>query len=271
MKRLVVLFAVILLGATQSRAQVQYRLAGPIDDAEQIACAFNDQQLALLEKLNRCDRDQLVKLPGIVVPSKWDRHEAEYSPLPNSISWAEQLPKTIIVHKPLQAFGAYESGELVHWGPVSTGAEKSRTPNGAFFLNWRSTGHRSTVNQDWFLRWYFNFHNDRGHSFHQYQLPGVPASHGCVRLLSRDAQWIYEWGEEWELDERGWNIETQGSPVVLVGEYDFQNSPPWREPSLVESGFELSRNGYWLSREALNLARAQLADLLGPDDVATDD
>jgi len=37
--------------------------------------------------------------------------------------------------------------------------------------------------------------NKRGHSFHQYELPGHPASHGCIRLLERDATWIYDWGK----------------------------------------------------------------------------
>ena len=43
------------------------------------------------------------------------------------------------------------------------------------------------VSGEWQLNWYFNFHNFRGLAFHEFDLPGVPASHACVRLLARDA------------------------------------------------------------------------------------
>ena len=75
----------------------------------------------------------------------------------------------------------------------------------------RPRGHRSTVNPAWFLPWYFNFNNKTGHAFHQYELPGLPASHGCVRMLERDAQWLYRWGREWTLDERGWTVTETGA------------------------------------------------------------
>jgi hypothetical protein len=42
------------------------------------------------------------------------------------------------------------------------------------------------------MPWY-QFSNDRGFGVHQYDLPGRPASHGCVRMLERDAKWVYEW------------------------------------------------------------------------------
>ena len=60
-------------------------------------------------------------------------------------------------------------------------------------------------------------------------------------------------------------------PFVPVAEYDFESSPPWRNHSLVSSGFQLSRGGHWISREALNLARAQLADLLSLYEEPADD
>jgi hypothetical protein len=31
-----------------------------------------------------------------------------------------------------------------------------------FFLNWKAVGHTSTVDPDWFMRWYFNFGNREG-------------------------------------------------------------------------------------------------------------
>ena len=92
---------------------------------------------------------------------------------------------------------------------------------------------------------------------HQYELPGQPASHGCVRLLERDAKWVYDWGRSWILDERGWNVVENGAPVVILGEYPHGETPPWREASLLRSGFELSRAGLWLTQAAMELAGAE--------------
>ena len=41
------------------------------------------------------------------------------------------------------------------------------------------------------MNWCFNFHNLRGLAFHEYSLLGRPASPACVRLLERDAMWLY--------------------------------------------------------------------------------
>ncbi len=232
------------------------------DDLEQFECAYGDSgRLSLLEKLNRCDRSRLPKLANLVVPFDWERPEIDYAPLPLQLDWAAETPKAIVVHKPLQAFAAYENGALVRWGPISSGGRNTPTPSGVFFLNWRSKGRYSTVNRNWFLRWYFNYDNRSGRSFHQYELPGLPASHGCIRLLNRDALWLYEWGGSWTLDERGLNVVSYGTPVVILGEYDYDADPPWLNPDLVRGGFGLSRAGHWIASAAESLgARLSFRD-----------
>jgi len=231
------------------------------DDPEDFDCAWGtEERLALLEKLNRCDRGRLPKLDKIVIPLDWDRDEADYSPLPKKLAWAENLNTVVLVHAPMQAFAAYEYGELVHWGPISSGGRNSPTPLGAYFLNWKSKGRHSTVNHSWFLRWYFNFENSRRHSFHEYALPGLPESHGCVRLLARDAKWMYDWGSSWKLDKTGRDLEAFGTPVIIIGEYDFDSPPPWKDPELVEQGFRLSRSGHWAARATESLAAERLHD-----------
>ena len=132
---------------------------------EQLTCSFSRPQISLLEKLNRADRDHLVELGEIVVPDRWDLHDLAYSPLAVHYAALEDFAKAVVVHKPGQVFGAYERGRLVRWGPVNSGAASSPTPDGLFYLNWKSTGRHSTVNRNWFLRWYFNFHNRRGTRF----------------------------------------------------------------------------------------------------------
>jgi lipoprotein-anchoring transpeptidase ErfK/SrfK len=141
------------------------------------------------------------------------------------------FPKVIVVDQPAQIFGGYEYGRLVRWGPVSTGRKETPTPPGNFNLTWRSRSRRSTDNDQWLLEWYFNFINARGVSFHQFDLPGVAASHACVRLLKRDAMWLYDWGEQWVLSPDRKRVETTGTPVVVQGVVDFKNPTPWTTPA----------------------------------------
>ena len=122
---------------------------------------------------------------------------------------------------------------------MSTGRRSSPTAARRFALNWRSTGRASTVDPDWFMPWYFNFGNREGLAFHAYSLPGYPASHGCIRLLERDAQWLFEWGQPWRLDSSGTRVLTAGTPVFLVGRYDFDAPPPWRSLAWLAGTVEL--------------------------------
>lgn len=196
-------------------------------------------QIGILEKLNRADRTRLARLPLLVVPGRWDLDELEYGPLPRRHEPLRSQPKVLIAHLPSQVFGAYEYGELVRWGPISSGRKADPTPPGHFHLNWRSPGRTSTLNPEWFMRWYFNFDSRDGRAFHAYGLPGLPASHACVRMLERDARWLYGWGEEWTLGTNAWTVERQGTPVVVLGSYDFDAEPPWRSQSWLERGIEL--------------------------------
>jgi hypothetical protein len=192
---------------------------------------FTPAQIDVLEMINRRDREHLVRVdppvPGLIVPAAWHTDPLAYSPFPPTWPAAEAYPKAILVHQPMQAFAAYENGRLIRWGPVSTGRKETPTPDGAFYLTWRARSRRSTDNEDWLLEWYFNFVNARGVSFHLFDLPGYPASHACVRLLLRDAQWLYGWGEQWKVDATGRTVTSPGTPVVIHGTYAFGNPAPW--------------------------------------------
>jgi hypothetical protein len=204
---------------------------------------FTPAQIDLLEKLNRRDREHLVRVdppvPGIVVPVAWDAGELGYSPLPQEWAAAASHPKYLVVHQPMQVFGAYEFGTLVRWGPVSSGRKETPTPSGSFNLTWRSRKRTSTDNEAWILEWYFNFVNSRGISFHQFDLPGYAASHACVRMLQRDAQWLYGWGDQWKLSKDGRVVEVPGTPVLVVGAFGHGEAPPWTALSSLASVIEL--------------------------------
>jgi hypothetical protein len=170
----------------------------------------------------------LPQVAALVVPDRWDLDELSYSPLPREYAGVWQCSKIMILDLPSQVFGGYETGRLVRWGPISSGRMQSPTPQGFFHLNWKSQGRYSTVNPNWYMRWYFNVDNLEGRAFHAYSLPGYPASHACIRLLERDARWLYEWGESWELGTRSGEIRNYGTPVLILGAYRFEEHPPWQ-------------------------------------------
>jgi lipoprotein-anchoring transpeptidase ErfK/SrfK len=210
---------------------VVYRLEPQPRTAAELAKRFTPAQLEIIEMLNRRDPEHLIRadppIPGLIVPATWPEGGLAYSPFPASWPAADAYPKAIAVHQPAQAFAAYEHGQLVRWGPVSTGRKETPTPAGRFNLTWRARSRRSTDNHDWLLEWYFNFVNARGISFHLFDLPGYPASHACVRLLRRDAEWLYRWGEQWVLDDSGRTVMTAGTPVLIIGVYEYEAPPPW--------------------------------------------
>lgn len=216
-----------------------YRLEPIAGGPKELRRRFTTQQLALLEKLNRRDPKHLARLNTIVVPDGWDLDELAYSSLPPEYPAVAQQRKFLVVHQPMQVFGAYESGRLVRWGPVSTGRQSRPTPAGAFHLNWKSPGRHSTVDPEWFMRWYFNFDNRQGLSLHEYELPGYPASHACVRLLARDARWLFDWGEGWQLATDKQTVTQPGTPLLIVGGYAFGEPAPWRIPERLQERIAL--------------------------------
>jgi hypothetical protein len=224
----------VLVLSTPAGAQApaaSYRFEPLPKTQAELAKRFTPAQIDVLEMLNRRDRGHLLRAdpptPGLLVPLTWSEDPLAYSPFPPTWPAAEPFPKAIVVHQAMQAFGAYEKGRLVRWGPVSTGRKETPTPDGSFNLTWRARSRRSTDNEDWLLEWYFNFVNERGVSFHLFDLPGYPASHACVRLLLRDAQWLYGWGEQWRLDDSRRNVTTRGTPVLILGTYPFGAPSAW--------------------------------------------
>lgn len=199
---------------------------------------FLPEQIALLEKLNRADAKHLRRQGLLIVPDVWLEENA-HSPFPETLLWTWIYKKHLVVHLPSQAFAAYEYGKLVRWGPVSSGRRKNETPAGLFHLNWRAKRRVSTDNPGWILDWYFNFHSGRGLAFHEYALPGLPASHACLRLLRRDAIWLFRWGEGWELSEDRAQVIDSGTPVLITGAYDFTAPRPWADPLWWETPIEI--------------------------------
>jgi hypothetical protein len=177
-------------------------------------------------KLNRRDLAHLREGDTLITPNASD-NEMDYAPFP--MSMASVPAKIIFIDRRIQAFAAYDSGRLVHWGPTSTGKKSTPTPEGFDHTNWRSKETHSTVNQAWVLKWYFNLDNREGISLHEYELPGYPASHSCVRLLADDAEWIYNWAEQWKLSADRSKVEATGTPVIVYNTYEYGKKQPWKQ------------------------------------------
>lgn len=177
--------------------------------------------------LNRLDERFIRKPDSIVVPDTIINDKLLYSPFPKHLALLDSVKKILLVDQRIQAFAAYEFGNLVHWGPTSTGKKSTPTPNGLFHTNWKSKKTISTDDSTWILKWYFNLENFRGLSLHQFDLPGYPASHACVRLLEEDAFWIYYWAEQWILTKDEEFVIAYGTPVIIYGNYDYKGIKPW--------------------------------------------
>lgn len=178
-------------------------------------------------KINRTDRKHIRNGDSLIIPDA-GADLLSIAPFPTQLEVARTIPKLVLVSRRVQAFGAYESGVLVRWGPTSTGKKSTPTPAGLYHANWKGKTRRSSVNQSWILPWCFNLDDMAGISFHQFDLPGYPASHGCVRLLEEDAKWIYDWADQWTLSKTGHSIVSFGTPVVIFGEYAYGEKPLWK-------------------------------------------
>jgi hypothetical protein len=150
---------------------------------------FSIAEIGIILSLNRIDKNHLGNVDTVIVPDTFDDWMA-YAPFPFRLDILAAVPKMAIFSYPIQAYGLYEYGDLIKWGPSSLGKQTSLTPTGLFFTNWKGEEIQSTANDEWILKWNFNIENLQGVGWHEYALPGHPASSSCLRLLEMDARWM---------------------------------------------------------------------------------
>ncbi len=166
----------------------------------------NPEECDIVRRVNRMN----VSLrPGmtIAVPRNLDRISIyDVSPFPRYIE--PDGEKTIYVNQQKLAWGAYdEQGELVWWGPISSGSGRCGaadgnclTPSGSFrVIRKQDIDCISTVfprNADGTeggALMPYCMHFMRGFALHgSDSVPGYRASHGCVRMFIEDARWLNE-------------------------------------------------------------------------------
>jgi hypothetical protein len=224
---------------------------------------YGDEGRYLILALNRLDNRNLPKNDSLIIPDTILTDFLKYSPFPSSIESINDIKKILFISRKIQAFAGYEFGELVKWGPTSTGKKSTPTPTGLYHTNWKSKLTISTVNKEWLLPWAFNLDNFQGISVHEFDMPGFPASHACARLLQPDAEWFYYWAEQWILTPDESKIIAHGTPVIIFDDYDFESFQPWKNliensdtARITESEINLLMNEY----KSLIMDRAAVRD-----------
>ena len=189
--------------------------------------------------VNRVDKENFTKLDSVIIPTDLTGDKEFYLPFPFEVSSLDNVDKIIVFSYPAQAFATYEYGVLTYTGPTSMGSKIHKTPTGLFFTNWKAEETTSTFNDEWDLKWNFNIENKEGVGFHEYSLPGYPASHSCLRLLEEDAKHLYNWADQWVLADAE-TVKIKGTPVIVFGSYNFDEPKPWLQ--LVDNSKALSIN-----------------------------
>ena len=109
--------------------------------------------------------------------------------------WNPQLspsgPVVVLVSIPQQTMHVYRNGILIGRSTVSTGAKGHATPGGVFSILEKKQTHRSKKYDNAPMP-YMQRLTWTGIAMHSGQLPGYPASHGCVRLPYDFSQLLFK-------------------------------------------------------------------------------
>lgn len=209
---------------------------------------YNPLEQEFIFALNRMDANRLDAGDVLLIPDTLTTNFFDYSPFPEKFEMLDSIPKVVLISRRIQGFALYEHGKLLRWGPVSSGKMSTPTPAGLFYGNHKAVRKVSTVNDAWILPYYFNFMNFEGVGVHQYDMPGYPASHACVRLREEDAKEIYNWAEQWKLDETGQIVRRNGTPFMVFGNYNFEAEVPWLD-------LAVNPNSNFLSAEEMGILK----------------
>lgn len=184
----------------------------------------------IAELSNRVTGDNMKKGRMLVLPTSFPEDFRAYSPYPFKYDAVVAMPKLLVIDKYTQTFGAYENGELVRWGLVSTGRENNLTPAGRYNFNWKDEYRLSNAappGEVWELYWAFNIDANVGLHVHQYALPiAAAASHGCIRMAEADAKWNFNWANGWQKGEDG-KLKRNGTPVMVINDNPVGRPAHW--------------------------------------------
>jgi hypothetical protein len=143
---------------------------------------------------------------------------------PGEFTWHPERqrygPVAVIVSLPQQLVHVYRNGVRIAVSTCSSGKPGHSTPTGVFVVLQKDKHHRSSTYNNAPMP-NMNRLTWSGVALHAGNLPGYPASHGCVRLPL-------------EFSEKLFDITHVGTPVIIAGAQD----DPWEltHPGLVLGG-----------------------------------
>jgi len=149
-----------------------------------------------IARFNRIDRRHARPGLSIKVPRRLEELKS-FAPLPLSYLPAEQDKKFILIDLAEQFLGAYEFGALRFATPIASGDGLNETPTGEFHLTVAHRQHQSCIymmegtDRPYPMNYALRFHvNREGVSYwiHGRDMPGYPASHGCIGLYDESMQ-----------------------------------------------------------------------------------
>jgi hypothetical protein len=143
--------------------------------------------------------------------------------LPGDFTWhPERAPQgavAVIASIPEQRVHVYRNGVRIGVSTCSTGREGHETPTGVFTILQKDADHRSSTYNNAPMP-NMNRLTWGGIALHAGNLPGYPASHGCIRLPLEFSALLFE-------------VTHIGTPVIISG----ARNDPWE---MVHPGFVLS-------------------------------
>lgn len=125
---------------------------------------------------------------------------------------APEGPVLLIVSLRMQRAIVYRNGVPIGVTTVSTGKEGHETPTGVFTILQKKVDHKSNLYNDAPMPFMQRLTWD-GIALHAGNLPGYPASHGCVRLPMGFARALYE-------------VTRLGMTVIVAGEQSVPRIAP---------------------------------------------
>lgn len=193
-------------------------------------------------RFNRIDRRHAYPGISLKVPRRLE-DIAGFTPMPQEYPQAVGEAKFILIDLTEQFLGAYEYGRLAFSAPIATGEKRNETPAGEFAITAAHRHHHSSrytiekTNIPYPMTYALRFHiSPAGNAYwiHGRDIPGYPASHGCIGLydepmqkkyyghprepILEDARTLYKWVLAPLPEDEKYRILDNGPRMQIVGQ-----------------------------------------------------
>ncbi|HJV33761.1 L,D-transpeptidase [Geomonas sp.] len=180
---------------------------------------------------NRLDRRHFLAGMSIKVPVHPQQLNS-FTPLPATLPQAASEPKFILIDQSEMFLGAYQNGKLVYSFPIALGMEGFRVPNGEYRIEAADRDHHSNLYQveeigrpypmHYALRFWIDKTREDWPSYwiHGRDLPGYPASHGCIGLYDEEMQ--VEYYSAYDKKVNGRNYRALTKPYLQAAKVIYQ-------------------------------------------------